>query len=346
MNVYIYSEMQNKIEKSGVGRAAYHQRRAAALNNLNCVDNMKEADVVHINTVFPKSVLAAFKAHLSGIPVVYHAHSTREDFRNSYIGSNTFSGLFKLWLKFCYSRGDLIVTPSEYSKGLLKNYGIKKEIRVISNGIDLEDYRRNEEAGKEFRVKYGYSESDKVIMSAGLMIRRKGILDFIELAKSLPQYKFIWFGSSNLNCVGKDVREAVLNKPSNLTFAGYVDKVQLQAAHSGSDLFLFPSYEETEVIVVLEALAMKTPVLLRNIPVYADWLQNGINVRKADNTEEFRDIAVKMLERELPDLTEEGYEAVKGKSLLKIGGRLYNAYLRAEYLHGGLKFAPAIHKRV
>ncbi|MCD7905002.1 MAG: glycosyltransferase [Clostridiales bacterium] len=146
--------------------------------------------------------------------------------------------------------------------------------------------------------------------------------------------------------MGKDVREAVLNKPSNLTFAGYVDKVQLQAAHSGSDLFLFPSYEETEGIVVLEALAMKTPVLLRNIPVYADWLQNGINVRKADNAEEFRDIAVKMLERELPDLTEEGYEAVKGKSLLKIGGRLYNAYLRAEYLHGGLKFAPAIHKRV
>ncbi|MCD7905003.1 MAG: glycosyltransferase [Clostridiales bacterium] len=196
MNVYIYSEMQNKIEKSGVGRAAYHQRRAAALNNLNCVDNMKEADVVHINTVFPKSVLAAFKAHLSGIPVVYHAHSTREDFRNSYIGSNTFSGLFKLWLKFCYSRGDLIVTPSEYSKGLLKNYGIKKEIRVISNGIDLEDYRRNEEAGKEFRVKYGYSENDKVIMSAGLMIRRKGILDFIELAKVCPNINL--YGSAPL----------------------------------------------------------------------------------------------------------------------------------------------------
>ena len=40
-------------------------------------------------------------------------------------------------------------------------------------------------------------------------------------------------------------------------------------AYSGSDLFFFPTLEETEGIVMLEAMAMETPVLTRYIPVYA-----------------------------------------------------------------------------
>lgn len=272
MKVYIYSEAMDKIGKSGVGRAKLHQTAAAERNGVEVVDNIDDADVVHINTVLPNSPKLAKKLRKKGVPVVYHAHSTREDFRNSYIGANAVSGLFKRWLIRCYSLGDVIVTPSEYSKSLLESYGIKNEIYAVSNGIDIGEYVRNEQAGKEFRKKYGFSEDDKIVMSAGLLMKRKGVHDFAEIARRLPQYKFIWFGTADLKFVGKEVRNAVKNPPENLTFAGYVSKPELQAALSGSDLFLFPSYEETEGIVVLEALAMKIPVLLRNIPVYNGWI--------------------------------------------------------------------------
>ncbi len=272
MKVYIYSELQKKIEKSGVGRAVYHQKKALSDCGISLVDSVDDADVVHINTVLLNSWRLAKKVRRMGIPLVYHAHSTREDFRNSYIGSNLAAGLFKRWIISCYTKGDVIITPSEYSKGLLESYGIKKEIFAISNGIDLEDYRRNEQAGKEFRRKYGFTDEEKVVVSAGLLIKRKGVHDFAEIARRLPQYKFIWFGTANLRLVGREVRRAVKNAPENLIFAGYVDKPALQAALSGSDLFLFPSYEETEGIVVLEALAMKIPTLLRNIPVYDGWI--------------------------------------------------------------------------
>lgn len=272
MKVYIYSELQKKIAKSGVGRAVYHQRKALSDCGVTLVDSVEEADVVHINTVLPNSYRLAKKLRKTGKPLVYHAHSTKEDFRNSYIGSNLTAELFKRWIISCYTKGDVIITPSEYSKSLLEGYGIKKEIFVISNGIDLEDYKRNEQAGREFRKKYGFSEDDKVVVSAGLLIKRKGVHDFAEIARRLPKYKFIWFGTANLKLVGKEVRNAVKNAPDNLIFAGYVDKPALQAALSGSDLFLFPSYEETEGIVVLEALAMKIPTLLRNIPVYNGWI--------------------------------------------------------------------------
>lgn len=321
--------MQDKIEKSGVGRAVYHQKTALALNGIECVDNYKEADVIHINTIFPKSFFLALKAKKLGIPVVYHAHSTKEDFRNSYIGSNLFSGLFKHWITLCYNLGDVIVTPSRYSQHLLENYNIKKEIQVISNGIDLYKYQKNEHAGKIFRYQYGYSDDDKIIMSAGLIMKRKGILDFIELAKRMPEYKFIWFGSSNLHFVGKEIRRAVSENVPNLTFAGYVNSKQLQAAYSGSDLFLFPSYEETEGIVVLEALAMKIPVLLRDIPVYDDWLKDGRDVYKAAALNNFEKIARNILEHKLSDLTEQGYQTVQKKNIHNIGNMLYNAYNKA-----------------
>ncbi|MDE7229838.1 MAG: glycosyltransferase family 4 protein [Oscillospiraceae bacterium] len=271
MKVYIYSEAQDKIEKSGVGRAVYHQKNAAQRAGFTVVDKLEDADVVHINTVLPNSYAMAKKLNKRGIPLVYHAHSTREDFRNSYIGSNLAAGLFKHWITACYSCGDVIVTPSGYSKSLLEGYGINKEIYVVSNGIDLDDYKRDEQAGRKFREKYGFSDNDKVVMSAGLLIRRKGVHDFVELARRCPGYKFIWFGDADLNFVGNEVRRAVKTAPGNMIFGGYVGKDKIKAALSGADLFLFPSYEETEGIIVLEALAMRIPVLLRNIPVYEEW---------------------------------------------------------------------------
>lgn len=326
MKVYIFSEMQDKIEKSGVGRAIYHQKMSLRLNGIVCVDSYKDADVIHINTVFLKSVFLALKAKKLGIPIVYHAHSTKEDFRNSYIGSNLFAGLFKRWITFCYNLGDIIITPSEYSKKLLASYNINKEIQVISNGIDLNEYRKNELAGKTFRYHYGYSDTDKIIMSAGLIIKRKGILDFIELAKRMPEYQFIWFGTADLRFAGKEIRKAVSEKIPNLTFAGYVNSKQLQAAYSGSDLFLFPSYEETEGIVVLEALAMKIPLLLRDIPVYNGWLEKGRDVYQAKKLDDFEKIARNILEHRLPDLTEQGYQIIQKKNIHYIGNILFNVY--------------------
>ncbi|MCM1333992.1 MAG: glycosyltransferase family 4 protein [Bacteroides sp.] len=326
IKVCLYSEMQKQIEKSGVGRAIYHQKNAAALNGIEIVERVEDADVVHINTVFFKSWLVAKRAKKAGKAVVYHAHSTREDFRNSYLGSNLFSGFFQKWITFCYSLGDVIVTPSEYSKSLLRGYGITKEIRVVSNGIDLGDYVRDEAAGRRFREKYGIRPEEKVVIGAGLIIGRKGIVDFVELARRLPQYRFFWFGDSNLNFVSRAVRRAAKTTLPNLTFAGYVDKAALKEAHCGSDLFLFPSFEETEGIVVLEALALKTPALLRRIAVYDGWLAEDRDVYMAGDLDEFQRKITDILEKKSPDLTESGYRVAESKRIEDVGRALAEIY--------------------
>ena len=326
MRVYYYSGMQNMIEKSGVGRAIYHQRQAADMNGIELVDNLDDADIIHINTVFPGSLLMALRARLKHVRVVYHAHSTREDFRNSYMGSNMFSQLFGLWIKLCYSTADVIVTPTEYSKSLLRSYGIHRQIEAVSNGIDTDYYSRDNADVSRFRQRYGYSEDDKVVMSVGLPIDRKGILDFIELAERMPQYKFIWFGSTDMKLVPRKICRAMEEKIPNLTFAGYARREQLRDAYAGSDLFLFLSKEETEGIVVLEALAMEIPILLRDIPVYSDWLMDGKDVYKDRTLMAFEDRIEAILENKQPSLVKRGRAVTESRKLDRVGERLLEIY--------------------
>lgn len=326
MKVYLHSKWQNLIEKSGVGRAIYHQRRALEVVGVECTDVRETADVIHINTLFPDTVSLAKWGKKHGKKIVMHAHSTKEDFRNSYIGSNLFAGLFGKWIKYCYSLGDCIITPTQYSKKLVEAYGITKPVYALSNGIDLDYYQVKTGDRERFRQKYGYDKDVKIIMSVGLWIRRKGILDFIELAKRMPQHQFIWFGESDLMTLPKEIRKAVQTKLPNLRFAGYVDKENLRQAYAGCDLFLFPSYEETEGIVVLEALAMKIPVLLRDIPVYEGWMLDQVNVYKAQNLQEFEYRAGQILSKNCEDLTEVGYIAAEKRRIEIIGKKLMEIY--------------------
>lgn len=327
MKIYIYSEYQKWIEHSGVGRAIYHQKNAISkTNGVELVERKEDADVIHINTIFPGSISVALWAKKHGKKVVFHAHSTEEDFRNSFIGSNAVASLFGKWIRFCYQQGDVIVTPSEYAKKLLQKHGISEPVYVMSNGIDLEYYQKQNDDRKKFRAKYGYSEEDKVILSAGLWIRRKGILDFIEMAKRMPEYQFIWFGDSNLWSIPKEIRKAVQSQLPNLRFAGYVPKAELRQAYASCDLFWFPTYEETEGIVVLEALAMKIPVLLRDIPVYQGWLTNEKNVYTFQTLENAASRINDICNGKIPNLTDSGYQVAVERSMEQTGINLQKIY--------------------
>ncbi len=327
MRVLLYAKNQQIVSKSGVGRAMAMQKEALIKYGVEVTENPEEGyDVVHINTIFPSDYRMAKRAKKAGKKVVYHAHSTKEDFEHSFTGSNLIAPLFKWWITKCYRLGDLILTPTSYSKKLLEGYGITNPIRAISNGVDTDLFYKNTLVREEFREKYGFKKTDKVIMSVGLYFERKGILDFVELAKSMPEYQFIWFGFTPDVQIPAKVRKAVHTELPNLTFAGYVPKEELIKAYSGSDLFFFPSYEETEGIVVLEALSEEIPVLLRDIPVYEDWLEDRKDVYKGRNQREFRELIRSILEKQIPVLTWNGRERALERDVKKQAEKLNYYY--------------------
>ena len=199
MKVLLYTENEKLIGKSGLGKAIKHQMKALELVGVEYTTNPEDDyDILHINTYFPSSYFLALNAKKKGKKIVYHAHSTEEDYKDGFIFAKQTSKEFKKWLIKCYSLGDIIVAPTDYSKRLLDTYGMNKKIYAVSNGIEIEKFKHNEELAKKFRETYRYSKEDKVIIGIGLYIERKGIVDFVELAKRMPEYKFIWFGYSSL----------------------------------------------------------------------------------------------------------------------------------------------------
>ncbi|HHU27543.1 TPA: glycosyltransferase family 4 protein [bacterium] len=330
MKVLLYFELAKAISKSGIGRALKHQQKALSLVGVETTtDPNDDYDLLHINTVMLNSNRIINKARKKGVPVVYHAHSTKEDFQNSYIFSNQVAGLFKKWIVRLYKKGDVIITPTPYSKSLLEGYGIKNKIVAISNGIDLTRFKKDVEKEKIFKEKYNIPEGKKVIVAVGLWIKRKGILDFMEVAKRLPEYQFIWFGQSSLASIPREVRKAVTNPPSNVIMAGYVSGDVIEGAFSGSDAFFFPSYEETEGIVILEALASSQTIVVRDIPVYNPWLVDGVNCYLGKNNDDFVRLLHDVVENKLPPTGEKGLETAKERDLKIIGQKLLETYQEA-----------------
>ena len=194
MKIYIYKGGLSLVAKSGVGSAIRHQEKMLRAAKVTVTDVWKEADIVQINTVLPDSPLVARRARRQGKKVVYYGHSTMEDFKNSFIGSNLAAPLFKKWIRHCYRQGDVVITPTEYSRELLMKYDLHREIYALTNGVDTEFFHKTEQAGGRFRIFFHLPVDKKVVISAGHLIHRKGIEDFLEMAKRMPDiiFSMVW----------------------------------------------------------------------------------------------------------------------------------------------------------
>ncbi|MFV0255584.1 MAG: glycosyltransferase [Erysipelotrichaceae bacterium] len=327
MKVCLYFEGEKLIRKSGIGRAFQHQKEALSLAGVEyTTDPNDEYDILHINTIGPKSLSIIANARSLERKVIYHAHTTEEDMRNSFMFSNQVAPVMKQYITKLYSRADMILTPTPYSKSLLEGYGIDKPIYDVSNGINLKRFEYDEEKVKAFKTYFGLSANKKVIISVGLYFERKGITDFMEVAKTLPQYTFIWFGFTPLRTIPRHVQEAIKNAPDNVILPGYVKGAVIEGAFRAADCFFFPSNEETEGIVVLEALAAHQQVIVRDIGVYDPWLVDKVNCYKGNNNTEFSNLIVGVLEKSLNSTRDAGYKTAEEKSIANIGEKLKKAY--------------------
>lgn len=327
MKVCIYFEGIDSISKSGVGRAFKHQIRMCQEQKIEYTTDYKDKyDILHINTVFLKSDEAIRYARKQNAKVIYHAHTTKEDFQNSFTLSNVIAPGFKQWLIHLYSKADLILTPTEYSKSLIESYEIEVPVFSISNGIDVERFKPSKRKEKKFKDYFEIKDGEKVIMSVGLWFERKGILDFIELARKFPKYKFIWFGYTPPASIPHKIKLAIEEKPDNCLFPGYIAGDIIEGAYTSVDAFVFMSYEETEGIVVLEALASKQNVLIRDIPVYNDWLKNGYNVLKATSINDFKKQLKYFLDFNDQEIKQNGYQVACQKDIKIVSRDLKNIY--------------------
>lgn len=325
MKVLLYLEGENILKRSGIGRAMRHQEQALDLQGIPWTRNPKEDfDILHANTYGPKTWFLMRRVRKAGRKVIFHGHSTKEDFKDSFLGSNLIAPLFKWYLMRFYKKADLIITPTAYSAHLLASYGLTCPILPLSNGIDLERYQISKKKELAFRSHFALHEDASVVVSAGLYFKRKGLDDFVAVARQFPDVKFIWFGYQPLWSIPAPMRKIIKNPPANVIFPGYIKGEIYEGALTSASCFFFPSREETEGIVVLEALASKQQILVRKIPVYEGWL--GEDAAHFANDAESFARALKSLLSQSKVANTAGYAVAESKSIQNIAQELEAAY--------------------
>lgn len=329
VKILLYFEGEKSLAKSGIGQVIANQQRALDSVGIEWTtdENCKDYDILHINTYGPKSIAAVRKAHSKGKKVIYHGHSTEEDFKNSFLLSKQIAPLAKMYLTTLYKMADYIIAPTEYSKKLISSYGVETPISAVPNGIDLDKYVPRGSKEKAFHEQFEIKADEKVVISEGHCLTCKGLFDFIEVAERLPNYRFIWFGETSLASLPKKNRDAIKkNHPKNVEFAAGFKGDVIEGAYSAADCFLFPSFEETEGDVVLEALASKQNILVRDIPAYEGLLEDNKNCYMANDVDGFVEKLEGIVEKKLPDLSGEGYKTAQSCSINSIGKELEEVY--------------------
>ena len=326
MKVLLYLEGKTVLQKSGIGRSLHHQMAALDLAGIPyTTDLLGDYDVIHINTYGPRSWLLLQAAKRKGKKVILHGHSTKEDFQNSFLGSNLLAPLVGKYLTSMYQQADFIITPSVYAKQLIQSYGVTTPIVAVSNGIDLDQYQKDARKEAIFREHFGLTKDQPVVICAGLYFRRKGIEDFVKVAERMPHVRFIWLGSIHKWLIPPAIRRIVEGThPENVSFPGYFKGALFQGAMSGADAFFFPSHEETEGIVVLEALASYQHVVVRDIPVYQGWLSQE-SAEMGQTVDDFVASIQAILDKQV-DKRKAGYRVAQSRSMDRVANQLVAAY--------------------
>ena len=185
----------------------------------------------------------------------------------------------------------LIVTISDYSlEKIQKYYGIDaSKVRIVPNGVDVEKFKPTENP-TAVKQQFGLS-NELCVLFVGSLIPRKGLPFLVEAAKKIVKEKadtkFLIVGDGPLKPQLTTSLESA-NLLGNFQFLGNLRDDALSAVYGCADVFVLPSIQEGQGIVLLEAQASGKPVVGFDVGGVNEAVRNGetgLLVKRGDSGE-------------------------------------------------------------
>ncbi len=130
----------------------------------------------------------------------------------------------------------------------------------------------------EFKITIPFNERDNLIGYIGRFSEEKGILNFVnaisKLAKKEENISFLIGGQGDLQ---ENIKEMVeeYNLKRKIEFAGWIPHEILPTYLNRLKLLVVPSYTETGPLIMLEAMACGTPVLITRVGLAPEIIKDG-----------------------------------------------------------------------
>lgn len=250
-------KMWDMVSERVVKEHCPHLQRSLSLKNdllaigeLRRIYRRHRPDVVHLHSS---------KAGVLGRVVFPRKRSiyTVHGFDSVRIANRRFLPVEKLLQRRCSA----IVAVSNYDEKNLRSEGITHKVSTIYNGISVPDCSNLCDIA-------AFGKYDKVVLSIARVMPQKLPKLFIDVARLLPDYGFVWIG--NL----EEVTEYG-TLPENCHFVGNIPNAG--AYCSQTNLFMLASNYEGLPMVIIEAMSMGLPVVASDVGGVSEIVRNGEN---------------------------------------------------------------------
>jgi 1,2-diacylglycerol-3-alpha-glucose alpha-1,2-galactosyltransferase len=269
MKLHIVSESKY-FKGNGVYTAfKNHIELMQGLDNVEIVvNNHGHGELLHSHTWTPLFFLKGLRYKGRRIHTV---HVIPESIIGSLRMWHFFMPFIKFYFRMVYSYADVCIAISPHVEEAIRSSGAKTRIVRIPNPIPTEKWKPSPESRRKGRALLHIEESEFVVLGVGQLQTRKGVEDFIEIARSIPEAKFIWVGGRPMKAMTDGISridKQMEHAPSNLVFTGLLDLEIMPLAYNAADMMLFVSYQENCPLAPIEAASCGLPVVYRDLPEY------------------------------------------------------------------------------
>lgn len=262
------------------------KRTCTTIHDIGFEDNPKlysTSSVVRIRSSFVQHVISIFIQIFS---------------LGKYSGSELDYQRFSL--RYALKHADTIFTVSQFTKNrLLRRFSVQQPIIVAPNAIDHDIFLFPYPENKINHVKEVYHLTN-YILSIGRIEKKKRSLELVqgyyELSKktaNVPQLVFAGGDGYGADEVRTFVQENDLSE--KVIFLGWTKTEDLAPLLAGAKLFCFLSAYEGFGVPIIQSIAVGTPVLASNLPVFHEIAGNDIAYCENDTPESIAEAIHKVI---------------------------------------------------
>lgn len=218
-------------------------------------------DVIHTHTPFTIGFVGLRWAQSHEIPIVSTYHTLYDRYAH-YIPLPRVYVRYKIakHTNYYYNRVQHAITPSEAAKRWLVRHDVRTPVTVIPTGVRPAPMLER----SAVRVQLGVHPQKQVLLYVGRLAREKNLEVLLHMAAKL----FSTHPAAELWLVGDGpYRDRVLAEIRDLGIGDRVrvwgprPRAEVDSFYAAADLFVFPSYSETQGLVVQEAMTFGLPAV-------------------------------------------------------------------------------------
>ncbi len=226
----------------------------------------RKFDLVHIHTPFAAHYAGVDLARRLGLPCVATYHTFFEEYLAHYVPFVPRDWLRRLARRMSRQQCnalDAVFVPSQAMADALTRYGVSRPLHILPTGLPQRQFHGGD--GCYFRSRYGIGKDRRLLLFVGRVAHEKNIgflLDVVDrLRRDDDRILLLVTGEGPaLASLREQKRRRGLEH--HVRFLGYLDRhSELHDCYRAADLFVFASRTETQGLVLLEAMALGTPVV-------------------------------------------------------------------------------------